>query len=249
MLHKCNCHLFYQIFKKERFFMDFPLHKIKENIDHIEDYKLPQQAYLILKSAVRELILSPGSMFLEREITAFLEMSRTPVREAFVRLETEGLIRLVPRKGFVVEPIRPEDLKEIYSVIVALDGIAAEAATQNASDKDIQQLQNMIDAQLEALGNEDLERWSKLDDLFHRQILDLADNHRLSNTYETFDDQCHRARLFTIHERPLPKQSIQEHKAIIACMIAKNEQAAKYVMQEHRNRSHTEILNVLRKEN
>lgn len=228
--------------------MEYPLHKIKETIDHIEDYKLPQQAYLILKSAIRELILSPGSMFLEREITAFLEMSRTPVREAFVRLETEGLIRLVPRKGFVVEPIRPEDLQEIYSVIVALDGIAAEAATEHATYKDIQKLQHMIDEQLEALDHEDLERWSKLDDLFHRRILKLASNQRLSNTYETFDDQCHRARLYTIHQRPLPTQSIQEHKAIVACMIANNEQAAKYVMQEHRNRSHIEILNVLRKE-
>ncbi|WP_152655607.1 GntR family transcriptional regulator [Oceanobacillus sp. CFH 90083] len=229
--------------------MEFPLDKIKATIHHIEDYKLPQQAYLILKTAIRELILSPGSMFLEREITEFLEMSRTPVREAFVRLETEGLIRLVPRKGFVVEPIRPEDLQEIYSVIVALDSIAAEAATRHATDKDIQQLQHMIDEQLEALDREDLARWSKLDDLFHRRILDLASNQRLSNTYETFDDQCHRARLYTIHQRPLPTQSIQEHKAIVACMIAKNEQAAKYVMQEHRNRSHIEILNVLRREN
>lgn len=229
--------------------MEYPLHKIKSSIDDIDSYKLPQQAYLILKAAIRDLILAPGSMFLEREITTFLEMSRTPVREALIRLETERLIRLVPRKGFVVEPIKPEDLQEIYSVIVALDGIAAEAAAEKATEEDIQELKGMIETQIEALNDQNLERWSKLDDIFHWHILSLANNKRLSTTYETFDDQSHRARLYTIHQRPLPHRSIQEHEAIVSCMTAKNAQAAKYVMQEHRNRSHAEILKVLREEN
>ncbi|MFS0786624.1 GntR family transcriptional regulator [Shouchella sp. 1P09AA] len=226
--------------------MNVSLETLKEKTQNLERVKLPQQAYLILRKAIRELHFAPGSMCLEREVSDFLEMSRTPVREALIRLETEGFIRLVPRKGFVVESINPEDLQEIYAVTVALDGIAAEAATEQVFENDLIRLQQLIDKQIEALNSEDLATWSRLDDAFHQEIINLASNSRLSITYESFDDQCHRARLFTINERPLPEQSIQEHKAIIECMRAKNGQAAKYIMQEHRNRSHKEILNVLR---
>ncbi len=79
-------------------------------IEGLDEYRLPQRAYHIIRIAIRDLILPPGKTILEREMAEILDMSRTPVREALVRLETEGVVRLIPRRGFIVKPIEKEDL-------------------------------------------------------------------------------------------------------------------------------------------
>lgn len=79
------------------------LNQIAEQID---EQRLPIRAYHIIRIAIKQLKLKPGQTLLEREIAEVLEMSRTPVREALVRLQTEGLLTLVPRKGFIINPIK-----------------------------------------------------------------------------------------------------------------------------------------------
>lgn len=213
-----------------------------DRLESLNDYRLPQRAYHILRLAIRDLILPPGKTLLEREISEVLQMSRTPVREALVRLETEGVVQLIPRRGFIVEPIVQEDLKEIYQIVENLDGLAIELATSKASEEEISELEAIIEKQEKALVNKDLEKWAILDENFHSMIITLSDNKRLNSVIEIHSDQTYRARLFTINHRPLPFRSIKEHKAIIACMKAKDEKAARIIMQSHRKRAQQEIL-------
>ncbi|MDQ0273368.1 GntR family transcriptional regulator [Cytobacillus purgationiresistens] len=213
----------------------------------MEEYRLPQRAYHTIRLAIRDLILPPGKALLEREISETLQMSRTPVREALVRLEMEGVVRLVPRRGFIVEPIEKEDLKEVYEIIKTLDGLAIEMATANATDEELDRLEAIIEEQQVTLKNENLKQWSFLDDLFHATIVEYANNKRLSAVIDSFADQSYRARLFTIKERPIPTRSIIEHKAIVSCMRAKDEKAASILIQSHRIRAQKEILEVLDK--
>lgn len=221
------------------------IQELREFIDRLEslqEYRLPQRAYHIIRLAIRDLVLPPGKTLLEREMSEVLEMSRTPVREALVRLETERVVRLIPRRGFIVEPIVREDLKEIYQIIENLDGLAIEIATNKARDEEINQLEAIIEKQEEALENKDLKKWAVLDERFHSMIIELAENKRLSSVIEIHSDQTYRARLFTINDRPFPLRSIKEHQAIIACMRAKDENAARIMMQSHRKRAQQEIL-------
>ncbi|AVD54569.1 hypothetical protein BEH_24730 (plasmid) [Priestia filamentosa] len=94
------------------------------DLDVNEESRLPQRAYLAIRHAIRHLQLPPGQTVLEREMAEILGMSRTPVRESLIRLETEGWVRLIPRRGFIVAPLVADDLQQIYEVVEALDGDA-----------------------------------------------------------------------------------------------------------------------------
>src|SRR3954467_1437813 len=87
---------------------------------------LVDDAYGALKEAIRENMFPPGCQGSEQEIASRLGMSRTPVHEAIIRLQEEGLVRVLARRGVVVSPIAPEDMAEIYDVIIALESMAAE---------------------------------------------------------------------------------------------------------------------------
>ncbi|KKI92263.1 GntR family transcriptional regulator [Bacillus sp. SA1-12] len=218
-----------------------------ESLKEFDDYRLPQRAYHIVRLAIRDLILPPGKTILEREMAEVLQMSRTPVREALVRLETEGMVRLIPRRGFIVEPIEREDLKEIYEIVETLDGLAVSLATAKVGEVELDKLESLIVQQEEALEQKDLKKWAALDDQFHHLIIDYADNKRLRTVIDSHSDQLYRARLFTINHRPIPLRSIVEHKAIISCMKAKDSNAAGILMESHRNRARNEILTAVEK--
>lgn len=216
-----------------------------ESLKEYDEFRLPLRAYHMIRLAIRDLILSPGITILEREMAEVLQMSRTPVREALIRLETEGMVRIIPRRGFTVEPIEKEDLKQIYEIVETLDGLAVSLATAKVSDEEIGQLETLVELQEEALAQGDLKKWANLDDQFHHLIIEFAENKRLNAVIDIYSDQLYRARLFTINQRPVLTQSIMEHKAILSCMKTKEGAAARLVMQSHRNRSRNEIIEAL----
>src|SRR3954467_13326670 len=87
---------------------------------------LVDDAYQALKAAIRDNVFPPGYQGSEQEIATRLAMSRTPVHEAIIRLQEEGLIRVLAKRGIVVTSIAPEDMREIYDVIIPLEAMAAE---------------------------------------------------------------------------------------------------------------------------
>src|SRR4051812_4410009 len=87
---------------------------------------LVDDAYRALKAAIRDNVFPPGYQGSEQEIANRLAMSRTPVHEAIIRLREEGLIRVLAKRGVVIAPIAPEDMREIYDVLIALEAMAAE---------------------------------------------------------------------------------------------------------------------------
>src|SRR5262245_17609302 len=89
---------------------------------------LVEDAYRALKHAIRDNLLAPGHHGSEQEIALRLGMSRTPVHEALIRLQEEGLVRVLPKRGVTVMALSPNDIREIYDVIAALEGAAAAAS-------------------------------------------------------------------------------------------------------------------------
>lgn len=222
------------------------IHSFLSSLDKKGESRLPQRAYLATRHAIRHLQLPPGQTILERELAEILGMSRTPVREALVRLEMEGWVRLIPRRGFVVAPIVADDLQQIYEVVEALDGIAGALATKRASYEELNRLDQLIVEQEKALESENLLEWTDLDEQFHQYIVDLAQNPRLRGIMDSQSDQLYRARLYTIKLRPKPTRSILDHKAIVSVMRAADPEAARSMLQSHRHRARSEILEVIR---
>src|SRR5271166_5244478 len=90
-------------------------------------------AYEALKEAILHNVFAPGYQGSEQEIASQLAMSRTPVHEAIIRLQEEGLVRVLPRRGVVVCAISPDDMREIYEVLIALETASAELLAEKPS--------------------------------------------------------------------------------------------------------------------
>jgi len=213
--------------------------------EEVEENRLPQRAYIIIRKAIRNLQLQPSEAFLEREIAEMLEMSRTPVREALIRLEMDGWIKLIPRKGFSVEPIIRETIEQICQIAEALDGVAAELATLHMDEGHLEQLESFIERQENYIHEHNLKAYADVDDQFHNLIINCSQNQRLKSVMDSHSDQLYRARLFTINDRKLPVRSIKEHRAIVAAMRAQDSKAAQILMHSHRHRGGQEILDII----
>jgi GntR family transcriptional regulator, rspAB operon transcriptional repressor len=211
-----------------------------------EDERLPQRAYLALRHAIRDLRLAPGQMVLEKEAAAALGVSRTPVREALVRLESEGLLRLVPRHGFAVAPLDPRTLQEIYEILEGLETVAVDLAAARATPEQLERLDRSIADQERALRADDLAAWLRADDAFHDVVLEMSGNERLWRYAQSLGDQAYRARLFTHRLRPKPTRSTADHRSVAAAIRAGDGRKARSLHQAHRRRARDEILSILR---
>lgn len=203
-------------------------------------------AYTRLKEEIRSNRLPPGFQAPEPELAARLAMSRTPLREALIRLQAEGLVELIPRHGVHVRPINPRDMAEIYEILTALEPEAAAnfAATQPGAAA-LAPLEAATHDMETALQAGDLEAWAAADDRFHRALLAAHGNQRLSRIVSALLDQAHRVRVVTLRLRAPPHQSTQEHRAIQDALSAGDADSARRVFRAHRARAAQELLSVL----
>src|SRR5689334_16705686 len=123
---------------------------------------LGDDAYGALKEAIRENMFPPGYQGSEQEIATRLGMSRTPVHEAVIRLQEEGLVRVLPRRGVVVCVLSPDDMREIYETIIALETASAELIAGRPENERlliVEELSALNARMLSALAGEDLVDW------------------------------------------------------------------------------------------
>lgn len=203
-------------------------------------------AYWQVKEQIRANLMPPGFQATESEIAQRLDMSRTPVREALIRLEAEGLVELIPRKGVRVLPILAADMKEIYEILTALEPeAAAHLAARRPSAAELAPLERATVIMERALKEIDLDAWAEADDTFHHALLDLHGNRRLSDFVSSLYDQAHRARIITLRLRELPERSTREHRQIVDGLAAGDAEQTRRVFREHRQRAARELLGIL----
>ena len=172
-----------------------------------------------------------------------LGMSRTPVHEALVRLQNEGLVQVVPRHGMRVLPVSPTDMAEIYQILTALECMAAELlARRRPSDLELEPLVAATEAMDRALRADDLDAWAAADERFHAGLLELAGNRQLQATVFNYWDRAHRARMFSLRLRPTPVNSTREHRELVERLRAGDAAGAAEVNRRHRERASRELL-------
>ena len=139
-----------------------------------------QRAVQQLREMVFSGELPAGSDHLETELAERLGMSRTPVREAALLLESQGLVEMRPRKGVRILPVSATDMREIYDVLTELESLAAErAAEAGYSEPQLTELAAAIDDMDGAIADEDLEAWAEADERFHVELVRLGGNSRV----------------------------------------------------------------------
>ncbi len=206
---------------------------------------LVDAAHEKIRRRILDNVWPPGHRALEQEVALALGMSRTPVREALVRLQSEGLVEVVPRHGMRVLPVSPADMREIYEVLTALECMACERlARRRPSQAELKPLVDATHAMDRALAVEDLDAWAAADELFHAQLLELAGNHHLQATVMNHWDRAHRARMFTLRLRPKPVNSTREHMQLVERLLAGDVDGAALVNRRHRERAGAELLGI-----
>ena len=204
---------------------------------------LVDAAYEQVRRRILDNIWPPGHRALEQEVALALGMSRTPVREALMRLQNEGLIEVIPRHGLRVLPVSPTDMGEIYQILTALECMAAELlARRQPSAQELAPLVAATQAMDTALAADDLDAWAAADERFHAQLVDLAGNRQLQATVLNYWDRAHRARMFTLRLRPKPVNSTQEHMQMVQRLQAGDSAGAAAVTRAHRERASRELV-------
>jgi DNA-binding GntR family transcriptional regulator len=196
--------------------MSFPLTELVTGTERKPS--LVDDAYAALKEAIRQGVLPSGYQGSEQEIAGKLNMSRTPVHEAIIRLQSEGLVKVLSKRGVFICTISPDDMREIYDVLIACESMAAELlAGLPLLERETQAnaLEALNVSMGSALQNDDLLAWARADDEFHRLLVASCGNGRIARIGETIMDQSHRARMLSLKLRPNPTPSVEEHQLII----------------------------------
>jgi DNA-binding GntR family transcriptional regulator len=204
--------------------------------------------YRGVKGRILDNTFPPGFQILEQDLAALFAVSRTPVREALVRLEGEGLVDHVPRHGLRVLPLKLSDMKEIYDILSSLEPKAAELLAQRGlSPAALEPLDRAAHDMAASLERDDLDGWADADARFHLTLIGLCGNRRLATMVLNCWDQVHRARMITLRLRPKPVDSTREHLAIVAAIKNGEASAAYNLYRQHRERAGKAMIDVLRR--
>ena len=209
---------------------------------------LVEAAYDALKQAIRDGIFPPGFQGSELEMAHRLGMSRTPVHQAIIRLQSEGMVDLRAKRGVVVRALSPCDMREVYDVIIAVEGMAAfliGGKPPVERERICLSLERLNAELAQALDRDDLLGWADVDGRFHEVLVEASGNGRLARIAKVNIDQSYRARRLTLSLRPKPLQSIHEHQALIEALRLGDAAAARLMAEEHKGKARELIIDLL----
>ena len=194
---------------------------------------LTERVYQSLRDDILSNRLPPDTRLQEATIAAALEVSRGPVREAFRRLEAEGLINLIPRRGAVVRSLSPEEFLDAYRVREALEVLAMRLATARLENKYLEQLENLHQQMLQHAAREEVDAFLDANAEFHALFVEQAGNLKLQEVYFPLVNQMHRYRMRSLSLRGGMQRSCAEHRAILDAVRAKDAERASRLLSEH----------------
>lgn len=207
-----------------------------------------QIAVETIKRLILENELPAGSNHLESELAAKLGMSRTPIREATLILEAQGLLQVKPRHGVKILALSSDDMAEIYQILTALESLSAQlAAEQELAADDFAIAEQAIEQMDQALAVEDRESWALADETFHNELVRLGGNKRLAAMVDVYNDQVRRVRALTLYLRPKPLQSNDDHRCVLEAIQNRDPERARSLHEQHRVQSGVMLVELLKK--
>jgi len=188
---------------------------------NILDY--PVERHLTLRERIVEFVkdaiikgrLKPGGRVPESELAEMFGISRTPIREAFRQLESEGFITFTPRKGAIVSPITDKDVIEFYAIKGLLEGYAAKMACCKISDKEIRRMEDLNSQMTKCAERNDVKNFFKLDNQLHDVFLKICGNDKLYNLIYVLVQQFERFRKTSLSLSGRMWSSVKQHNEII----------------------------------
>ncbi len=200
----------------------------------IEQYKpLRDIVFETLRKAILDGDLKPGERVMEVQLAEKLGVSRTPVREAIRKLELEGLLEMIPRKGAYVADVSIKDVLNVLEVRASLEGLAASLAAERITEDEIDSLRKSAEEFETMNKNNDRDGMVQKDTEFHSVLLNAARNNKLLSIVESLSDYVQRFRVIYFTEYSDAKNIMDDHRAILDAIKERDVEKANRVAQEH----------------
>ena len=201
---------------------------------NLDEYKpLRDVVFENLREAILEGNLKPGQRLMEVQLAEQLGVSRTPIREAIRKLELEGLVVMLPRKGAYVADVSLKDIIDVLEIRASLEGLAASLAAERISEEDINKLEQIMQDFNQGKDDFDVETLLRKDVEFHECIFKATNNVRLHQLINSLWEQVYRFRVTYISDYESTKNIINEHQLILNAIKEGNRDLAKKYAQEH----------------
>lgn len=218
-------------------------------IDFVIKIQEPKLVVSQVVDGLRELITSgrvkPGEKLKEFEISSSFGVSRSPVREAFRILELEGLVDLIPRKGAYIHKITNEDVKEIYQIREMVEGFAGNLATENMTDEDIAEVEQLWLKMKSLTGSGDFENYLAASSDFHNKIIICAKNKRVVEIYHGIRVAVKFLRSYILSSGKRMESSLSEHQQIVQAIKKRDKDLVEKMSREHVRKGRENLMSLI----
>lgn len=206
-----------------------------EQLQLIMEDNLPLRdaVFITLRDAILKGVLLPGQHLMEMQLALQLGVSRTPVREAIRKLELEGLVLMVPRKGARVAAISEKSLCDVLEVRRALEELSVTLACERMTIQQMEELENINEQFRQLVQTEDIVQIAQKDEQFHQVIYQSAQNDRLLQLLYQLQNQMYRYRVEHIKGKRGRMRLPDEHARIVAALKNRDEKEAAEAIREH----------------
>jgi len=194
---------------------------------------LRQRVFKQIQNDILNGVYEPGESLIESKLSEELGVSRTPVREALRQLELEGLVESVPNKGVTVKGVSPQDIQDIYTIRMMIEGLAARWAAEKVTPEEIEEMKEAVELEEFYTKKKDYSRLMKLDTRFHDIIFKASKSMPLMHTLSTFHHYVQRARKVSMSSPKRAMEVLNEHKAIMQAIIDRDPDRAEKLTTEH----------------
>lgn len=218
------------------------------------DFEVTMNEYLPLRDVVFNTLrrailrgeLKPGERLMEIQLANKLGVSRTPIREAIRKLELEGLVLMIPRKGAEVAEITEKNLRDVLEVRCALEELAVQLACDRIEKEEVSELHAAADHFRDVLDSDDITLIAQADEAFHDVIFTATDNGRLIQLLNNLREQMYRYRIEYLKKKECYPQLLSEHKAIIEAIESHDKEKATAITGQHINNQADTVVGTLR---
>lgn len=221
---------------------------MKQDINTTINEYLPLRdvVFQTLRQAILRGELEPGERLMEIHLADRLGVSRTPIREAIRKLELEGLVVMIPRRGAVVASITEKDMKDVLEVRRTLEMLAVEVACDRISREQLDKLREAHENFEKVCEDGDLIRLTQADVAFHDVIYDATNNQRLVTTLNNLREQMYRYRLEYLKDTSSYQRLREEHALIYEGIRRKDKGMACGAIREHIDNQEAAIIKAIR---
>ena len=204
------------------------------NVTSLVDRRLLHETVI---DQLRDLIvqgeLAPETKLNERVLAEKLGTSRTPLREAIKFLASEGLVELLPNRGAVVAPLKPEKMKEVFVVLGALEALAGDLACRNATEADIAEIRGLHYHMLAHHARGELAQYFRYNQQIHIKFMECAGNATLAQVYRGLNAHVKRARYLANLSRERWDKAVKEHEDMLDALVKRDGARLQTLLRDH----------------